>query len=378
MAFVNTRDTIGDQATVDGLVENSLTELKEDGIGILGPYALYNNNGLRLVDFPNITTISSYALHSCKFLETIILGVNGSSSVHLKTNALAAYDQTALQSLLIGCPSVATSDARSPLPSMSPLAQGKGAIYVPEELVEAYKNNSIWSAYIIAKLADYPLSSFDTIPYNWSEIHNSITDGTYDNYKIGDVKSFTMKNGVTVSMVLMGKNVDIKSEGGTAAFTWICRGIFAMHKFHDTNNLSGGWANCDLRNWLNTDVLSNIPDEVNEHIVAVKKYYRTKVPSDETLVSSDKLWVPSHKEAGLTNSGRKETNGPTYQWTVNDRTSKQKMDDSNVFQAWWLRTEYASGGYIDTISNAGSEVTSGLSYMAPTRELGVVFGFCTD
>lgn len=71
--MANTRDTIGDQATVDGLVNHTLTSLEEDGIGIIGDRALYNNTALTSVNFPNVTSIGEYAMAGCSALQTALV-----------------------------------------------------------------------------------------------------------------------------------------------------------------------------------------------------------------------------------------------------------------------------------------------------------------
>ena len=50
--MANTRDTIGDQATVDGLVNHTLTSLEEDGIGILHMLFPKSNALLGKLQFP--------------------------------------------------------------------------------------------------------------------------------------------------------------------------------------------------------------------------------------------------------------------------------------------------------------------------------------
>ena len=71
----NTRDTIGDQATVDGLVNHTLTALEEDGVTTLGNYALKGNTALQSVNFPNCTNTGTYAFQNCTALETANLPV---------------------------------------------------------------------------------------------------------------------------------------------------------------------------------------------------------------------------------------------------------------------------------------------------------------
>ena len=72
MPFINTRDVIGDQATLDGLVAHTLTELKESGVNRLGAYAFYKNTGIISVEFPGLSdgTICTSAFYNCTHLTT--------------------------------------------------------------------------------------------------------------------------------------------------------------------------------------------------------------------------------------------------------------------------------------------------------------------
>ena len=98
--MANTRDTIGDQATVDGLVNHTLTSLEEDGIGIIGDRALYNNTALTSVNFPNATSLGSYAMAGCSALQTALVPKLATSGTYAFNNC------TSLES--ISMPQLAT------------------------------------------------------------------------------------------------------------------------------------------------------------------------------------------------------------------------------------------------------------------------------
>lgn len=98
--MANTRDTIGDQTTVDGLVNHTLTSLEEDGIGIIGDRALYNNTALTSVNFPNATSIGEYAMAGCSALQTALVPKLATSGIHAFDNC------TSLES--ISMPQLAT------------------------------------------------------------------------------------------------------------------------------------------------------------------------------------------------------------------------------------------------------------------------------
>lgn len=98
--MANTRDTIGDQATVDGLVNHTLTSLEEDGIGIIGDRALYDNTALTSVNFPNATSIGEYAMAGCSALQTALVPKLATSGTYAFQNC------TSLES--ISMPQLAT------------------------------------------------------------------------------------------------------------------------------------------------------------------------------------------------------------------------------------------------------------------------------
>ena len=196
MAFVNTRDTIGDQATVDGLVEHSLTELKEDGIGIVETYACYHNTGLQSLELPGVSHIKSNAFYSCSNLEVVKLGGEGSSnSLIIEANAFNVCSK--LKHLVIDRSAMATLAATSALAGTL-IEKGDGAVYVPENLVSTYKANNNWKNYFITKLANYPLSVFDSIEDSWSTI---LTNPDYATaYAVKDTKTMELTDGTKIKM----------------------------------------------------------------------------------------------------------------------------------------------------------------------------------
>lgn len=73
MAFINTRDVIGDQATLDGLVGHTLSEFSENGANAIGSYAFHMNTGLNYVEMPGIVgSVGHYAFARCGNLKSAI------------------------------------------------------------------------------------------------------------------------------------------------------------------------------------------------------------------------------------------------------------------------------------------------------------------
>ena len=371
MAFVNTRDTIGDQATVDGLVERSLTELKEDGIGIVEDYACYYNTGLQSLELPNVSQIKSHAFDECRNLEVVKLGGEGSSN-SLSIATLAFNNCLKLKHLIIDRPAKASLAAVAGLTGTL-IARGEGAVYVPNDLMNAYKSDNVWKNFFIVDKTKYPLSVFDSLAdYSWSTILSDPDYGTA--YAVKDTKTMELTDGTKIKMDLAALDTDVKSDNsGTAKMTWICHGIPITHRMNATNTTSGGWASSEMRSWLISDILSKIPTEIKSHIVSVKKSYRSKSPNDETLWSNDEIWILSYKEVGFTNASYVESDGVVYSGLLSSTANRIKYDTSSLEATWWLRSAYDTSKFSRTNSN-GTASSNSASGMA----IGVVFGFCTD
>ena len=375
MAFVNTRDTLGDQATVDGLVEHSLTELKEDGIGIVETYACYKNTGLQSLELPNVSQIKANAFDGCSNLEVVKLGGEGSSN-SLSIEGAAFKKCSKLKHFVIDRPAMASMAEVSALDDTQ-IMLGEGAVYVPESLLSTYKGNNVWKNYFITSLDKYPLSAFDTIEDSWSTIFSNASYAT--DYAVKDTKTLELTDGTKIKMNLAAIDTDVKSDNsGTAKMTWICQGVPYTHVINASGLVTDGWIGSDMRSWLISDILSKIPTEIKSHIVSVKKSYRTKSPNDETLWSDDEIWIPSYKEVCFTNASYVESDGVTYPdlftsgTTSAANTTRVKRLTSGQTSNWWLRTTSDTSKF-SCVSTSGNE---SVGYVGSTY--GVVFGFCTD
>ena len=376
MAFVNTRDTIGDQATVDGLVEHSLTELKEDGIGIVESYACYKNTGLQSVELPGVSQIKANAFDACGNLEVVKLGGEGSSnSLSIAANAFNSCSK--LKHLIVDRPAKASLAAVSGLEG-TPIARGEGAVYVPNDLLSTYKSDNVWKNFFIADKTKYPMTEFTSLAdYSWSTI---LTNQDYATaYAVKDTKTMELTDGTKIKMDLAAIDTDVKSDNsGTAKMTWICHGIPYTHRMNATGVSTDGWVGSEMRSWLISDILSKIPTEIKSHIVSVKKSYRSKSPNDETLWSDDEIWIPSYKEVGFTNATYVESDGVTYPTLFPSGTgtaaknARIKHNTSGSARDWWLRSAFGASSF-SSVDGNGNESSAHADYAG-----GVVFGFCTD
>lgn len=129
-----------------------------------------------------------------------------------------------------------------------------------------------------------------------------------------------------------------------------------------------GWASSELRTWLRSTLLNNIPTVVKNNIKVVSKTYKD-VKSGTTKSCDDNLWIPSYREIfGTTNS---ESSGPIYSSIFTSFSARQKYDDDGTRRDYWLRSAYDNERFYACNGNA----TYGISTLGSYAY--VAFGFCT-
>lgn len=139
----------------------SLTEVIVNNVTTMGSYVFYGctklanftapslsavsvfvfyNSGLTSLTLPNATSIGMHAVRSCKSLTTVDLGA-------CKSLAVTAFEgDTLLTTVIIRTSSVCTM-ANVNVFQNTPIANGTGYIFVPDDLVESYKAATNWSTY---------------------------------------------------------------------------------------------------------------------------------------------------------------------------------------------------------------------------------------
>lgn len=388
--FVNTRDLIGDQETVDKLVEHSLTDLKEDSVYVLGTHALRKNNGIKNVELPNVKTVGGCSFFECSALETLKIG--GGVIQDGVTFGSSQFNGTyVLKKLIIDRPNVAEFASVESFYN-SGIGRRNGAIYVPANLVSAYKSAGVskyFFVYDIAKVND-AIDFDNTITDSWSTI---LSNQNYaSDYEIGDTKTMTMSNGDSVVMQIIAFDTDDKADGtGKAKITWLCKYIYGHHAMYLSDSTTCGWASTTMRSWLHDDVLPMIPNEIRSKIVEVSKMYFNdhSYGSSTPSTSADKIWIPSAYEVGIHTlySGRQVIResgvsyanffrpAPGYSETVSADPTRCKYEPSagTSSKQWMLRSIYDPWCYC-YVSPKGMNDYGG----AVQSTAGTVFGFCTD
>lgn len=394
--MANTRDTLGDNATLAGLVGNTLTELEEDSVSTLRNFALADNNALTNIKFSGTTSIGQHSMRNCTGLTEIkandlpsvtsldryafynCSNLTSAQFPMLANISMNAFEGSKLTHLVL----TRSSKCYLNLGGLggTPISAGMGAVYVPADLVDTYKADSNWSQYLIVPLSSYPLSSFDTIADDWDTIIGYADAGTIgDHYSPGDTKAFTTTDGTTYYAQLVGINKDPLSSDTTktANSSWLLKTLLSTNtgagnskKMNSTNTSVGGWDSCDLKTYLNDTWMPTLPSNIQAAIKSVNKpYYRFEDTSEQ--VSADKIWIPSSQEVNLTGNYLKETIGIVYSdiFTTSNSTRIRAYNNS-VAGYWWLRSAGSASNFV-YVDNGGSNSSNSAS-----ASYGILPGFC--
>lgn len=185
--FVNSVDSIGDEALTGSIIDRSITEILDNYVTSIGNSAFDGCSSLTTADFPAVTTVGDYAFNGCSRLATVDLpaattvggnAFNGCSRLTtadfpavVSISAKAFYSCSKLASLVLRSEVMATLDRTNAL-AYTPITSGTGYIYVPAALVDSYKAANNWSSYAnqFRAIEDYTVDGTTTGALDASKI----------------------------------------------------------------------------------------------------------------------------------------------------------------------------------------------------------------
>ena len=424
--MANTRTLIGDRETVDGLVSNTLTSLEEDSISSLGEYVLANRTALTGVNFPNLvsagghsmsgctgltsltapnlqaigqytfqnctgltsvsfpscTSVRDYAFAGCTGLTSVSLpactslgtyafrGCSSLASLELPAGVSAipagCFAGTGLTSLTLGSTSMVTLSDTGAF-SGTPIEALNGVVYVPADLVDTYKADSVWKNFWIASAADYP---FPGSPQSlrWAEVNAASLDGTYtDKYPVGTVIPLTSGQYIFFMELIAQDTDDLADESGKAHMTWLSRDIAVTGKMTSSGETGSGYTS-SLGYTTVANIKSNIDPVIQGYMKSVTKTW-SQHSTGSTQSSAETFWIPSAREVGGGSSY--EDSGCSYSKFSTQASRKKYNTGTTEANAWWLRSAASSAIYA-YITNMGQMYSTGVA----GTDRGIVPGFC--
>lgn len=273
----------------------------------------------------------------------------------------------------------------------------------PEEEEEEFEveakaeiNDYTWEelAHIASYIEEAPNEDEATriaIQYNLLNPDGSVT---------GNAKEVVLSDGTVFYVRVAGILHDTKADGsGRAGITFVSTGVVGRHNMNAQNTNQGGWADSDMRAWMNarSGLLGSLPQELQDVIVPVQKATNNEGHSlsmDCVTRTDDQLFLLSvHEVAGDVNWAwsSDSANSGTYNQIMNAEGDQYQLfqemrvngadpnwqlvmsDSAGNSSTWWLRSSSVSvtdhfryANYDGDPSYFGDAVDS----------MGVVFGFC--
>lgn len=129
--------SVGDNAMRNCI---SLTSVNMPAVTSVGISAMDNCVSLKSVNMPSATSIGSAAMQNCVSMTSVNMPALKSVGIGAMQNCIS------LKSVRLGANQVATL-ANANAFANTPIAKATGYIYVPDELVDSYKNATNWSVY---------------------------------------------------------------------------------------------------------------------------------------------------------------------------------------------------------------------------------------
>lgn len=396
----NTRDLLGEQETLDALVARDLTEFVENDITSIRSYAFYSNSKIESVVLPNLETANDYAFYKCSSLRNIYLpnvtsiGVrefSGSTMEEINLPNLQSIDGNYpfddcinLVRIIMGTNITDKMVTKYTSYIQSPNNIGRAIIYVPDNLVEIYRNDTTYNwyklesrIYGISDLYKYEWINKE-ITDSWATICNKIENGQ-DDYKLGQYKSLDLGTEGTVDMQIVAINADEKSNtSDKVKYTWIAKNLLAnTHRMNpalsgttEGTGAMGGWGKSEMRVYLNTTIWTLFPSELQAVIKEVKKcsFYYDANTQATVDVTNDKLWIPSERE--IFNDSVAETTGNSYT-TLFYSDDSRKRTINNLNASWFTRSAFDTSRF-RMVTTSGST-----GYNFASENNGVILCFCT-
>ena len=179
-------------------------------------------------------------------------------------------------------------------------------------------------------------------------------------FNIGDTKSMTLTNGETYNAEIIGFNHDNLADGtGKAGITFQFKELITTKHVINTEQTNvGGWEMSEIRIYVNNDVFTLLPTDLQDKIKEVVKLSDAGNMDTTTLVeTTDKLFLLSLEEVRLSspyNVYNVAGQGKKYKKFTNKSSRVKYLSGSAT--CWWLRSTSTSiAGFFFYVTTDGSD-----------------------
>ena len=173
---------------------------------------------------------------------------------------------------------------------------------------------------------------------SWSEILKIVQEGNAkEHFSLGDTFPVSMSDGTKLTFEIAAINL----SGNNLIF--VMKDCMSFEKCLNGERIYSekeGWKNCDMRKYLNEDIFSMLPEDLQNVISP-----RTLIQSiyGKRYMVEDKIWIPSQSEMfesipDVADAG--DEHFPLY------KTIESRIKNKDGKPSWyWLRTPYCAYAY---------------------------------
>lgn len=151
----------GDNTILDSIVTKTITHLESQTVTKVGNTVFSDFTTLQSINLPSTTHIGDYSFRRCSSLSNVNLPMVTSLGMEcfygdtkltyidlpkVKSISRGVFSSSGIKTLIIRSEEIVSLANISAFGS-SPIANGTGFIYVPDDLVESYKSATNWSTY---------------------------------------------------------------------------------------------------------------------------------------------------------------------------------------------------------------------------------------
>ena len=369
--LANTRDILGDQETLEGLVFDTLEEFEEDSNIDIRSNIFAGTNNLKYINLPGITRLNGYCLNNVWGLQTVCFDDIQYFSDHSVQNCRN------LRSIILKGDSIVKRESSSCFYQNEQMYKSGSFIYARNELAELYMR--YYNQFNCAPIQYYPIEEqelagiydvlFSSISDSWQKI---LTNQNYkEDYKIGDTKFLAIGSEKGCLMEIVAFDSDDKSDGtGKSNITWIAKNVL----FDDTSLSISADGFVYIYNQLKTKILPYMDETVRSNLVKVNKTYVDNAGATKTMAVE--IWIPSVREL-FGEIDDSETSGVIYDKFIQNNKARVRYGVNQNHVDYILRTLSKTKGRPWN----GCLVDVNGIYQTSHIAMGsknIIFGFCTD
>lgn len=199
----------------------------------------------------------------------------------------------------------------------------------------------------------------------WTQISNSIKDGTFSYYDVlGDTKTFSI-NGKTYHAEVLSINDGTGNAGQwypNRTVDFICTELYETpYRYNPQNYMTGGFPSSEIKETLENTIYPLFPSDLKDVIIGKSHSYATTNFSSDIVTLSTELWLLSYYEikGTIDYSGRNIVGENQYNNKKYFLSNKIKyLNGQSSSTNWWLNSYNNYGSYNWIINSSGGPTTA--------------------